>query len=234
MSDGIFQAKWEDLGPVEYKKAWDYQIHLFNNILEAKEKGEETESRLLLCEHNHVFTLGKNGERKNLLISDAMMKEKGISFFPIDRGGDITYHGPGQLTVYPIFDLEKARVSPKEFVFGIESAIIRTIRHYGLSGSRIENAAGVWLDATRPGKARKIAAVGLRIHRKISMHGLALNVNTDLDYFQMIIPCGISNKGVTSMQKELGHPVDLQEVKQRLIQEFETVFSMKFEESKVI
>jgi lipoyl(octanoyl) transferase len=232
MSDGIFQAKWEDLGPVEYKKAWDYQIQLFNNILEAKEKGEKTESRLLLCEHNHVFTLGKNGERKNLLISDAVMKEKGISFFPIDRGGDITYHGPGQLTVYPIFDLEKVPVSPKEFVFGIESAIIRTMRHYGLSGSRIENAAGVWLDATKPGKARKIAAVGLRIHRKISMHGLALNVNTDLDYFQMIIPCGISNKGVTSMQKELGHPVGLQEVKQRLIREFETVFSMKFEEGQ--
>ncbi|MBE0649250.1 MAG: lipoyl(octanoyl) transferase LipB [Bacteroidales bacterium] len=234
MSDEIFQAKYEDLGQIEYQKAWNYQIKLFNTILEAKEKGESTESRLLLCEHNHVFTLGKSGERKNLLISDSVMKEKGISFFQIDRGGDITYHGPGQLTVYPIFDLEKIPVSPKDLVFGIESAIIRTIRHYGLSGSRIENAAGVWLDSQKPGKARKIAAVGLRIHKKISMHGLALNVNTDLDYFQMIIPCGISNKGVTSIQKELGREVDINEVKQFLIKEFETVFSMKFEENQAI
>lgn len=227
MPEEVFQVKWEDLGQIEYKKAWDYQIQLFNAILEAKDKEQVTESRLLLCEHSNVFTLGKNGERKNLLIPDSMMKEQGISFFQIDRGGDITYHGPGQLTVYPIFDLERIHISPKEFVFGIESAIIRTIRHYGLSGSRIENAAGVWLDSQKSGKARKIAAVGLKIHRKISMHGLALNINTDLDYFQMIIPCGISNKSVTSIQKELGHPVDIQEIKQLLIKEFETVFSIK-------
>jgi len=234
MSQEIYQAKWEDLGHIDYKKAWDYQIQLFNSLLEAKEKGMPVESRLLLCEHNHVFTLGKNGERKNLLISDAVLKEKGISFYPIDRGGDITYHGPGQLTVYPVFDLEGIHCSPREFVFGIESVIIRTIRHYGLAGSRIENAAGVWLDAQLPGKARKIAAVGLKIHRKVSMHGLALNINTDLDYFQMIIPCGISDKGVTSIQKELGHEVDTQEVKQLLIKEFETVFSLKLIENEVI
>lgn len=234
MSREIYQAKWEDLGHIEYKKAWDYQIGLFDSLLDAKEKGTPAESRLLLCEHNHVFTLGKNGERKNLLISDSVLKEKGISFFQIDRGGDITYHGPGQLTVYPIFDLDGIHFSPKEFVFGIESAIIRTIRHYGLAGSRIENAAGVWLDAQHPGKARKIAAVGLKIHRKVSMHGLALNINTDLDYFQMIIPCGISNKGVTSIQKELGHEVDPQEVKKLLIKEFETIFSIKFIENQTI
>ncbi len=234
MADEVFQAKWEDLGQIEYKKAWDYQIQLFNNILEGKDKEQDTESRLLLCEHANVFTLGKNGERKNLLIPDWLMKEKKISFFQIDRGGDITYHGPGQLTVYPIFDLERIHVSPKEFVFGIESTIIRTIRHYGLSGSRIENAAGVWLDSQKPGKARKIAAVGLKIHRKISMHGLALNVNTDLDFFQMIVPCGISTKSVTSIQKELGHPVALQEVKQLLIKEFETVFGMKLIENQAI
>jgi lipoyl(octanoyl) transferase len=234
MSSEIYQAKCEDLDHIEYKKAWDYQIKLFNSLLDAKEKGEHAENRLLLCEHNHVFTLGKNGERKNLLISDTVLKEKGIAFFQIDRGGDITYHGPGQLTVYPIFDLQSIHVSPKELVFGIESAIIRTIRHYGLSGSRIENAAGVWLDAQNPAKARKIAAVGLKIHRRVSMHGLALNINTDLDYFQMIIPCGISNKGVTSIQKELGHNVDPQEVKQLLIKEFETIFNIKFVENHVI
>ena len=234
MSGKTYPGKWEDLNQIEYKKAWDYQIELFNSILNAKEKAEKSENRLLLCEHNHVFTLGKNGERKNLLISDPVMKEKEISFFQIDRGGDITYHGPGQLTVYPIFDLESIHVSPKEFVFGIESVIIRAISHYGLEGSRIENAAGVWIDSQHPGKARKIAAVGLRIHRKVSMHGLALNINTDLDYFQMIIPCGISNKGVTSIQKELGHPVDSQEVKQLLIKEFETVFGMKLTEDKAI
>lgn len=234
MSQEDLQVIWEDLGHIEYKEAWDYQLQLFNAILEAKEKGENTESRLLLCEHSHVFTLGQNGKRKNLLISSSALNEKGISFFQIERGGDITYHGPGQLTVYPIFDLERLRVSPKEFVFGIESAIIRTIRHYGLSGSRIEHAAGVWLDAQHPAKARKIAAVGFKIHRKVSMHGLALNINTDLDYFQMIIPCGLSNKGVTSLQKELGHPVDPEEVKQLLIQEFETIFSMKLVENNSI
>lgn len=234
MLNNVFQAAWEDLGHIEYKKAWDYQIRLFNSMLEAKDTGENTESRLLFCEHAPVFTLGKNGSRKNLLISDSMMKEKGISFFQIERGGDITYHGPGQITVYPIFDLERIPVSPKEFVFGVESAIIRTIRHYGLAGSRIENAAGVWLDAQHPAKARKIAAVGFKIHRKISMHGMALNVNTDLDYFRMIVPCGLSDKGVTSIQKELGHPVDPAEVRQLLIKEFETVFTMKLIKSQTI
>lgn len=223
----VSETKYEDLGQIEYKKTWDYQRQLFNNLLGVKEKGLATESHLLLCEHSHVFTLGKNGDRKHLLITDEVMRQKEISFFQIDRGGDITYHGPGQLTGYPVFDLDALHVSPKEFVFSIESIIIRTLRYYGISGSRIEHAAGVWIDSQKPGKARKIAAIGMKIHRRVSMHGFALNVNTNLDYFNMIIPCGITNKGVTSIQKELGRTVDMKEVKQLLIKEFETVFEIK-------
>ncbi|MBN2638681.1 MAG: lipoyl(octanoyl) transferase LipB [Bacteroidales bacterium] len=221
------ETRWQDLGLIDYKKAWNKQLELFHSILEAKEKGMDSHNELLFCEHPHVYTLGKNGFRKNLLIGDDMLKQKNIGFYQIERGGDITYHGPGQVVGYPIFDLEKLNFSPKEFVFGIESIIIRVLKHYGLHASRIEHAAGVWLDAVHPAKARKIAAVGFRIHRKVSMHGFALNVNTDLDYFKLIVPCGIADKGVTSMRKELGKAIDPQEVKEYILQEFETLFNVK-------
>lgn len=221
------ETRWKDLGLIEYKKAWDRQLKLFQTVLEAKEHDISVKGNLLFCEHPHVYTLGKNGFRKNLLIGDDMLKQKGIGFFQIERGGDITYHGPGQIVGYPIFDLDSINFSPKEFVFGIESIMIRVLKHYGLHASRIENAAGVWLDAGHPAKARKIAAVGFRIHRKVSMHGFALNVNTDMDYFKLIVPCGIADKGVTSLQKELGRAVDPEEVKKYILEEFETIFNLK-------
>lgn len=221
------ETRWQDLGLIDYKKAWDKQLELFHALLEAKEKKEQATNTLLFCEHPHVYTLGKNGFRKNLLISNDMLKQKGIGFYQIERGGDITYHGPGQIVGYPIFDLEKINFSPKEFVFGIESIIIRVLKHFGLHACRIENAPGVWLDVDHPAKARKIAAVGLRIHRKVTMHGFSLNVNPDLDYFKLIVPCGITDKGVTSMRKELGKTIDPQEVKKYILQEFETLFNVK-------
>jgi len=225
--DSPTETRFTDLGLIEYKKAWDKQLKLFNGILDAKESETLVPNELLFCEHPHVYTLGKNGFRKNLLIGDDMLKQKGIGFHQIERGGDITYHGPGQIVGYPIFDLDKLVISPKEFVFGIESIIIRVLKKYNIYASRIENAAGVWIDANHPAKARKIAAVGMRIHRKVSMHGFALNVNTDLDYFKLIIPCGITDKGVTSLRKELGTPVNPDEVKQYLLEEFETIFNIK-------
>lgn len=225
--DAPIETKWTDLGLIQYKKAWDKQLELFDAVLKAKETEQTIPGELLFCEHPHVYTLGKNGFRKNLLIGDDMLKEKGIDFYQIERGGDITYHGPGQVVGYPVFDLDQLNFSPKEFVFGIESIIIRVLKHYDIHASRIENAAGVWINAGHPAKARKIAAVGFRIHRKVSMHGFALNVNTDLDFFKLIIPCGIADKGVTSLEKELGRKVDPEEIKDYLRQEFETIFNLK-------
>ena len=161
------------------------------------------------------------------MISDDLLKKKGIDFFQINRGGDMTYHGPGQIVGYPVFDLDTLGFSPKEFVFGIESVIIRVLKNYGIYGTRIENATGVWLDANKKEKARKIAAIGMRIHRKVTMHGFALNVNTDLKYFDLIVPCGIKDKGVTSIQKELRKKIDEAEVKQLIIKEMEVFFNAR-------
>lgn len=217
----------EHLGLINYTEAWDYQKKLFNNLIEKKQKGEKGENLLLLCEHPHVYTLGKNGNRKNLLISDTQLKKIGAAFYPIDRGGDITYHGPGQLVGYPVFDLDTLHLSIKEFVFNIEEVLIRTVGEYGITATRLEKATGVWIDARVPGKARKIAAIGMRIHNKVSMHGFALNINTNLDYFNNIIACGLQDKGVTSLQKELGMPVDEKEVMEILLNKFEEVFGVE-------
>ena len=214
----------EDIGLIDYLKAWNYQKKLFNSLIEKKQKGETGENRLLLCEHPHVYTLGKNGNRNNLLISDAQLKKTGAAFYPIDRGGDITYHGPGQLVGYPVFDLDAFHLPIKDFVFNIEEMLIRTVGEYGITATRLEKATGVWIDALVPGKARKIAAIGMRIHNKVSMHGFALNINTNLNYFNNIIACGLQDKGVTSMQKELGMSVDEKEVKEILLNKFEEVF----------
>lgn len=227
MTDPILKVICEDLGLIHYKDAWDYQLKYFNEVLTAKENGLRPVNHFLFCEHTDVFTLGKNGFRKNLLISDDLLKKKGIDFFQINRGGDMTYHGPGQIVGYPIFDLDTIAFSPKEFIFGIESVIIRVLKNYGIFGTRIENATGVWLDANKKEKARKIAAIGMRIHRKVTMHGFALNVNTDLKYFDLIVPCGIKDKGVTSIQKELGKKIDEAEVKQLIIKEMEVFFNAR-------
>lgn len=217
-------VKFMDLGLIDYAEAWEYQKQVFDKTLEAKQKNLTTENHLLFCEHPHVFTLGKSGNRQNLLVDDQWLEDKGIPCYQTDRGGDITYHGPGQLVGYPIFDVGNFNISVKEFVFDFETVLIRTIKHFGLHGERLERATGVWIDAGIKGKERKIAAIGMRIHNKVSMHGFALNVNTNLDYFNYINPCGFQDKGVTSLQKELNHKIDMVKVKQRLIKEFEIIF----------
>lgn len=213
----------EDLGLMAYQKVWAYQKQLFGQVLKLKRESGNAENHLLFCEHPPVYTLGKSGDRKHLLINDEMLRARGAEFYPIDRGGDITFHGPGQLVGYPIFDLDTFPLSIKDFVYRIEEVMIRTLAHFGLAGSRIEKATGVWIDAGTP-QARKITAIGMRIHSKVSMHGFAMNVNTDLDYFSYIIPCGITDKGVTSLQNELGHPVEMDQVKKLLKEEFKVVF----------
>jgi len=217
-----------DLGFIDYAEAWEYQKKLFDKILEAKQKGLATDNYLLFCEHAPVYTLGKNGNRKNLLADDKWLEENDISFYQIDRGGDITFHGPGQLVGYLVLDVDNFNMSIKEFIFNIETVLIRTIKHFGLSSERIERATGVWLDAGIKGKERKVAAIGMRIHNKVSMHGFALNVDTDLDYFSHINPCGFRDKGVTSIQKELNRKIDMKTVKNLVIKEFEIIFEAKF------
>ncbi len=217
-------VKFMDLGLIDYAEAWEYQKQVFDKTLEAKQKNLTTENHLLFCEHPHVFTLGKSGNRQNLLVDDRWLEDKGIPCYQTDRGGDITYHGPGQLVGYPIFDVDNFNISVKEFVFDFETVLIRTIKHFGLHGERLERATGVWIDAGIKGKERKIAAIGMRIHNKVSMHGFALNVNTDMDYFNYINPCGFQDKGVTSLEKELNHKIDMVKVKRLLIKEFEIIF----------
>jgi len=212
-----------DTGQMDYAEAWEYQKRLFDKVLESKAKEEATGNFLLFCEHPHVFTLGKSGNRKNLLVDDQWLEANGVSFYQTDRGGDMTYHGPGQLVGYPVFDLDNFDLSVKEFVFDIETILIRVVKRYGLRGARMERATGVWIDAGIKGKERKIAAIGMRIHNKVSMHGFALNVNTDLNYFKYIHPCGFQDKGVTSLQQELGHQVDMDEVKEAVKDEFQIV-----------
>ncbi|UBM62562.1 lipoyl(octanoyl) transferase LipB [Candidatus Sulfidibacterium hydrothermale] len=216
-----------DMGRIDYAEAWEYQKQLFDRILEAKKKEARTENFLLFCEHPHVYTLGKSGDRSNLLVSDKWLEAHGIAFYQTDRGGDITYHGPGQVVGYPVFDLDNFDLSVKEFVFDIETILIRVIKRYGLHGARIERATGVWIDALIPGKERKIAAIGMRIQNKVSMHGFALNVNTNLEYFSYINPCGFQDKGVTSLQKELQREVETSAVKKAIIEEFETIFEAR-------
>jgi lipoyl(octanoyl) transferase len=221
-----------DLGRIDYAEAWEYQKQLFDKILEKKQKASTTENFLLFCEHHPVYTLGKSGNRDNLLVSEQWLKQHGVSFYHIDRGGDITFHGPGQLVGYPIFNLDNFGFSVKEYVFDIETVLIRTIKHFGLRGVRLEHATGVWLDAGIKGKERKIAAIGMRIHNKVSMHGFALNVNTNLDYFSYIHPCGFDDKGTTSLQKELHHPVDMKEVKEIMKKEFSVIFESEIIEKE--
>ena len=216
-------------GLTEYKKAWNLQKELFTtnfNIKTGKTNGD-TSNHLFLLEHPHVYTLGNSGDKNNLLLSDEMLNKKKASFFKIERGGDITYHGPGQLVGYPVFDLDKLHLSIKEFVYNIEEMLIATVAQYGIVAERLEGATGVWLDPHHPQKARKIAAIGMKISKKISMHGFALNVNTNLEYFNYIIPCGLKNKGVTSIKKELGKEVPLNEVTAVLRHAFEKVFGVK-------
>ena len=217
---------YEDLGLKDYKECWDYQETIHKLVVDDKlaNKRSSAINRFLLVEHPHVYTLGKSGDEHNLLINGEFLRKINAVYYKINRGGDITYHGPGQLVGYPIIDLENYKIGVKDFIFKMEQAIIQTIAEYGLEGSLKEGATGVWLDASIPAKSRKISAIGVRISRYVSMHGFALNVNTDMRYFNYINPCGFITYGVTSIEKELGHKIDLQEVKEIVKSKFNAIY----------
>ena len=220
----------KDLGNKDYKETWDYQESLFEEIVAQKTNNKAngttlpTTNYFLFVEHPHVYTLGKSGHIENLLIDEEGLKNKGATFYKINRGGDITYHGPGQIVGYPILDLENFFTDIHKYLRSLEEVIIRTLSDYGLKGERSEGETGVWLDVGTP-FARKICAMGVRCSRWVTMHGFALNVNTDLGYFDNIIPCGIRGKAVTSLNVELAKDkVDLQEVKQRILTHVKEIF----------
>ena len=215
---------YQDLGRIVYANALDIQAEKFNALLAAKAKGEKGRNELLFCEHDPVLTIGKSGKDSNLLIPEARLQALGVSYYHINRGGDITYHGPGQITGYPIFDLETWHIGLKQYIYRLEETIIRFLALYGLKGERLEGATGVWLDPFVAGKARKICAIGVKSSRFVTMHGFALNINTDLNYFSLINPCGFTDKGVTSLAKELGKEQDFEEAKRQLVALFREVF----------
>lgn len=224
---------FEDLGVKSYQPTWDYQESLLAKNTQiksiAREKGENvmdsiTEHRFLMVEHPPVFTLGKNGKREHLLVSEEQLQKLGIEFFHINRGGDITYHGLQQIVGYPILDLDKFKTDLGWYLRSLEQVIIDTIAEYGLKGERSSGETGVWLAPENPFMARKICAMGIKCSRWITMHGFALNVNTDLSHFEYIVPCGIQGKTVTSLEKELGKKVDYQEVKEKIKKHFARIF----------
>ena len=204
-----------DWNLVPYAEAWQRQTEWFDNLILAKQKGEDYENRIIMCEHPHVYTLGRSGKENNMLLTETQLEKIGATLYHIDRGGDITYHGPGQLVCYPILNLEEFGLGLKEYVHVLEEAVIRVCESYGISAGRLEKATGVWLEGNTP-RARKICAIGVRSSHFVTMHGLALNVNTDLRYFSYIHPCGFIDKGVTSLRQELGYDLPMSEVKQRL------------------
>jgi lipoyl(octanoyl) transferase len=224
---------FEDLGVKSYQPTWDYQESLLAKNTQiksiAREKGENvmdsiTEHRFLMVEHPPVFTLGKNGKREHVLVSEEQLQKLGIEFFHINRGGDITYHGLQQIVGYPILDLDKFKTDLGWYLRSLEQVIIDSIAEYGLKGERSSGETGVWLAPENPFMARKICAMGIKCSRWITMHGFALNVNTDLSHFEYIVPCGIQGKTVTSLEKELGKKVDYQEVKEKIKKHFARIF----------
>jgi lipoyl(octanoyl) transferase len=233
------KVKYQNLGIKDYKFTWDYQEELMQANLAIKQaqraaevanevyNGPDTTSFFLFVEHPAVFTLGKSGAESNLLASAELLAANHIEYYKTNRGGDITYHGPGQIVGYPILDLEKIKPDIVWYMRTLEEVIIKTIAHYGIVAGRLVGSTGVWLDADMPHKARKICAMGVRTSRWITMHGFALNVNTNLSHFDLIVPCGITDKQVTSMQKELGKEVDFVEVQNILLQEFQKEFGVE-------
>lgn len=224
---------FQDLGLIDYKEAWDYQEKRFNEILDVKKNNRKenrqdpTLSYLLFCEHPHVYTLGKSGDKNNLLVNEDYLKSRGATFYKINRGGDITYHGPGQIVGYPILDLDHFFTDIHKYLRYLEEAVILTLADYGIKSTRSDGETGVWLDVGSE-HARKICAIGVRSSRWVTMHGFAFNVNSDLSYFGNIIPCGIVDKSVTSMQKELGKEVDMQEVQQKLKGHLKMLFDFQY------
>lgn len=215
MADKAPHILFRDLGLIDYQEAWDYQEERFRQLVDFKrfDKGVVPQQYLLFCEHPHVYTLGKSGDENNLLIHRDFLKKINATYYKTNRGGDITYHGPGQIVGYPILDLESLGIGLKQYVHLLEEAMILLLAGNGITATRMEGATGVWLEADHPVKARKICAIGVRSSRYVTMHGFALNVNTNLDYFTYINPCGFDTKGVTSMEKELKRTQDLEQVK---------------------
>jgi lipoyl(octanoyl) transferase len=231
-----YSVIYKDIGNKDYKETWDYQSEIFAKLVDSKKQGTQAcdsllnnlPGTLIFVEHPHVYTLGKNGSEKNLLLDYIQLQAKDASFFRIDRGGDITYHGPGQIVGYPIFDLESLKIGLKEYIYRLEEAIIRTVSEFGLTASRLNGGTGVWLDPEISGKARKICAIGVKTSRFVTMHGFAFNVNTNLTYFNNINPCGFTDKGVTSLEKELGMKQNLNSVKAVVKRNLQKIFDLNW------
>lgn len=231
-----YKVEYNDLGLKDYKEAWDFQASVFNRLVENKKAGVPLLSHdraylpgmLIFTEHPHVYTLGKSGSESNLLLDPGQLTKRNATYYRIDRGGDITYHGPGQIVGYPVFDLELINISLKEYIFRLEEAVIRTVAEYGIAASRLAGSTGVWLDSDEPRNARKICAIGVKASRYITMHGFAFNVNTDLSYFESINPCGFRDKGVTSLEKELGVKQDFESAKIRVREHMKEVFDLEW------
>jgi lipoyl(octanoyl) transferase len=224
------QVKYIDLGLKDYKETWDFQQDIQTHLIRAK-TGED-QSPVLPClifvEHPHVYTLGKSGSENNLLINEGFLKTINATYYKIDRGGDITYHGPGQLVGYPIFDLDALGLGVKSYIFKIEESIIELAKEFGLHAKRLEGATGVWLESAGNSSQRKLCAIGVKVSRGVTMHGFALNINTDLSYFSWINPCGFTDKGVTSIQKETGSEISMDLVKQLLKKKISQQFDIDF------
>jgi|TARA_B110000261_G_C13015411_1_gene329844 lipoyl(octanoyl) transferase len=221
-------------GLIDYKECWDFQDHIFKEIIQQKidiRKGliEErpTKNYFIFCEHPHVYTLGKSGDKSHLLVSKELLKTTNATYYHINRGGDITYHGPGQIVGYPIFDLENFFTDIHKYLRFLEEAVILTLADYGVKSGRVEGLTGVWIEANNPIKARKICAIGVKCSRWVTMHGFAFNVNTDLSYFDNIVPCGISDKSVTSLEKELKRTIQLEEVESKLMSHLVDLFGLE-------
>lgn len=215
---------YHDLGRIDYAEALTVQTEAFDALLHAKAESRQEDNKLFFCEHLPVLTIGKSGKDSNLLIPEPLLQQRGISFFHTNRGGDITYHGPGQITGYPVFDLEHWQLGLKQYIHTLEEVIIRFLALYDLKGERLDGATGVWLDPEVKGRARKICAIGVKSSRYVTMHGFALNINTDLNYFSLINPCGFTDKGVTSLEKELGGKQDFEKAKTQLHSLFSELF----------
>jgi len=226
------QVSFRDLGLIDYKQCWDFQEQLFAEILAVKSSNRkenkkiDTKNHLIFCEHPHVYTLGKSGDENNLLVNKDYLKSRGATFHKINRGGDITYHGPGQIVGYPILDLDNFFTDIHKYLRFLEEAVILTLKEYGLESERSNGETGVWFDIGTP-KARKICALGVKSSRWVTMHGFAFNVNSDLSYFGNIIPCGITDKSVTSLQNELGREMNMDEVRHKLKAHLVRLFEME-------
>jgi lipoyl(octanoyl) transferase len=226
----------QDLGLIDYKEAWDLQESLLKESVDLKVANRTNHSmhlptnHLLFCEHPHVYTLGKSGKPEHLLLDDNQLSEVSATYYKINRGGDITYHGPGQLVMYPIIDLEQFFTDIHKYLRFLEEAVILTLKEYGLNADRYEGLTGVWMEPNTP-KARKICAMGVKCSRWITMHGIGFNINSDLNYFQHIVPCGIDDKAVTSLEKELGRKISMTEVKESLTKHMAAIFGFEFEKN---